>query len=482
MLLCNRLRRHEGWVKPVGLHSYGVMGVDWEERVRHDRLREERLARITGLLAESELGALLCFDMSNIRYITATHIGTWAQDKLNRFCLLPRGDAPIMWDFGSAARHHQLYNPWLGDGRSRSGISTMRGAMSPESGRAEDVAEKIRVELEQRGLLSEPVGIDAIEPPVLFALQRAGVEVVDGQQLMQQARMIKTQDEITLLNMACGMVDAAYEELYRTMRAGIRENDCVALVNRVLYEMGSEFVEGVNAISGERCSPHPHVFTDRALRPGDPAYFDILHSYMGYRTCYYRTFAVGSASRPLVDAYRRCRYYLDAAIDLIRPGVSTADVVQVFPTAQEFGFPDEEAAFALQFGHGVGLTIWEKPIFSRLVSLDHPEEIQEGMVFALETFWPASDGWSAARIEEQMVVTKEGCEIITRFPAEDLVIAGKPYFTAGGTLPLERDRQSNRNTELRPDVKEAVPRPGPDAGIAHPAASGGDGAAPPRST
>ena len=80
--------------------------------------------------------------------------------------------------------------------------------------------------------------------------------------------------------------------------------------------MGSEFVEGVNAISGERCSPHPHVFTDRALRPGDPAYFDILHSYMGYRTCYYRTFAVGSASPALVDAYKRCRYYLDVAIAL----------------------------------------------------------------------------------------------------------------------------------------------------------------------
>jgi Xaa-Pro aminopeptidase len=443
----------------VGLHSYGVMGVDWEERVRFDRLREERLARISGLLAESELGALLCFDMSNIRYVTATHIGTWAADKLNRFCLLPQGDEPIMWDFGSAARHHQLYNPWLGDGRSRAGISTMRGAMSPESGRAEDVAAKVHAELEQRDLLGEPVGIDAIEPPVLFALQKLGIQVVDGQQLMQEARMIKTRDEITLLNTACAMVDAAYEELYRSMRAGIRENDCVALVNKVLYEMGSEFVEGVNAISGERCSPHPHVFTDRALRPGDPAYFDILHSYMGYRTCYYRTFAVASASRPLVDAYKRCRYYLDAAIALIKPGVTTADVVSVWPRAEEFGFPDEEAAFALQFGHGVGLTIWEKPIFSRLVSLDHPEEIQEGMVFALETFWPASDGWSAARIEEQLVVTKDGCEIITRFPAEDLVIAGKPYFTAGGSLPLERDPQSNLNTVLDADAREATPKP-----------------------
>ena len=441
----------------MALHTYGTMAVDWEERVRFDRLREERLARISSLLAESELGALLCFDMTNIRYITATHIGTWAQDKLNRFCLLPQRDEPIMWDFGSAARHHQLYNPWLADGRSRAGISTLRGAMAPESGRAENVAEKIRIELEQRGLLGEPVGVDAVEPPVMFALQQAGVRVVDGQQLMQEARMIKTQDEITLLNTACMMVDAAYEELYRAMRPGMRENECVGLVNKVLYDMGSEFVEGVNAISGERCNPHPHVYTDRALRPGDPAYFDILHSFMGYRTCYYRTFAVASASKALVDAYKRCRYYLDAAIDMIRPGVTTGDVVQLWPKAEEFGFTDEEAAFALQFGHGVGLAIWEKPIFSRLVSLDHPEEIQEGMVFALETFWPSSDGWSAARIEEQLVVTADGCEVITRFPAEDLVIAGKPYYTVGGTLPLEREHQSNRNTQLDSDAREAVP-------------------------
>jgi Xaa-Pro aminopeptidase len=431
----------------MGIHSYGTMAVDWEQRIDFDRLRKERLARIKGLLKESWIGALLCFDMNNVRYITATHIGTWAQDKLNRFCLLAQDDEPIMWDFGSAARHHELYNPWLGGGRSRAGISTLRGAMSPESGRADNVAEKIRVELEQRGLLGEPVGIDAVEPEVLFALQRAGVQVVDGQQLMQRARVIKTQDEILLLNHACGMVDEAYDHLYQAMRPGFRENQAVALVNNVLYEAGSEFVEGVNAISGERCSPHPHVFTDRAMRPGDPAYFDILHSYMGYRTCYYRTFAVASASRALVDAYKRCRYYLDAAISLIRPGATTGDVVAVWPKAEEFGFPDEEAAFALQFGHGVGLTIWEKPVFSRLVSLDHPEEIREGMVFALETFWPSSDGWSAARIEEQLVVTPDGCEVITRFPAEELMVAGHRYYTAVGPLPTTRETQSNLNRD-----------------------------------
>jgi Xaa-Pro aminopeptidase len=434
--------------------TYGLMAVDWEKRVDIDRLRVERLARIKQLLAASDVGALLCFDMNNVRYITATHIGTWAMDKLARFCLLPRDDDPVLWDFGSAARHHELYCPWL-EGRSPAGISTLRGAMSPESGRAEDVAEKIRVSLEARGLLGEPVGVDVVEPAVMFALQRAGIEVVDGQQLMQDARVIKTQDEITLLDTACMMVDAAYDELYRTMRPGMRENECVGLVNKVLYDLGSEHVEGVNAISGERCSPHPHVYSDRVLRPGDPAYFDILHSYLGYRTCYYRTFAVTSASRALVDAYRRCRDILDQAIAKIRPGVMTDEVVSVWPKAQEFGFPDEEAAFALQFGHGVGLSIWEKPILSRLVSIDHPEMIRQGMVFALETFWPAGDGWSAARIEEQLVVTADGAEIITRFPAEDLMIAGRShFFTASGPMPAVREIQSNRNA---PSINGSAP-------------------------
>jgi Xaa-Pro aminopeptidase len=428
----------------MALETYGLNTVDWEDRVDAPRLRRERLDRAKQHLKASELGSLLCFDMNNVRYITATHIGTWAMDKVARFTLLPQDDEPILWDFGSAARHHQLHCSWVGD-RSRAGMSTLRGAMPPEARRPEDVARKIRVELEARGLHREPVGVDVVELPVLRALEAECLTVVDGQQLMQDARLIKTRDEITLLSTACMMVDAAYEELYRQLRPGLRENEAVALVSKLLYDMGSEHVEGVNAISGERCSPHPHVFSDRALRPGDPAYFDILHAYNGYRTCYYRTFVVGSGTRSQNDAYKRCREILDDAISLIRPGATTAEVVEVWPRAPEFGFPDEEAAFALQYGHGIGLSIWEKPVFSHLVSHDAPQVIEEGMVFALETFWPASDGWSAARIEEELVVTADGCEVITKFPADELLVAGRQYHTVGGTLPRMRDTQSHRN-------------------------------------
>jgi len=431
----------------MAIRTYGPNAVDWEERIDLARLRQQRLDRLRNTLEKSELGSLLTFDFANIRYMTATHIGTWAMDKLIRFALLPRGGKPLVWDFGSAARHHQIYNPWLdGPKRARAGISTLRGAFQPQAGVAEEVARKVAEVLMEHGLANEPVGVDLIEMPVLTALQNAGLRIVDGQQVFLEARRIKTPDEIALLTQACSMVDAAYEKLYEFLRPGVRENECVGLVSKVLYDLGSEYVEGVNAISGERCSPHPHVYSDRIIRPGDPAFFDILHSHMGYRTCYYRCFAVGSASPAQRDAYVRCREYMDQAIALVRPGATTADIVSVWPRAEEFGFPDEEAAFALQYGHGVGLAIWEKPIFSRLVSLEHPEVLEEGMVFALETYWPASDGWSAARIEEEVVVTADGCEVITKFPAEELLVAGRKYWTVGGALNTLRESQSHLNT------------------------------------
>lgn len=455
----------------MGIHTYGPNVVDWEQRIDPDRLRTERLARLKDELERSDLGAVLCFDFSNIRYMTATHIGTWAIDKLIRFALLARGCEPIIWDFGSAAKHHQLYSPWLDHGHahagtpgsschqthgSRAGLSTLRGAIPPGAGMAEDVADKVYEVLFNHDLLDQPLGIDVAEMPVLAALQDRGIDTVDGQQLFLSARRIKTKDEITMLTHACSMVDAAYDELYRFLRPGVRENECVGLVNKVLLDLGSEHVEGVNAISGERCAPHPHVYSDRIIRPGDPAFFDILHSYNGYRTCYYRTFQVGSASPAQRDAYKICREYVDMAIALVKPGVTTADICAVWPAATEFGFENEMAAFGLQYGHGIGLSIWERPIFSRMISFEHPEVLEEGMVFALETYWPAKDGWSAARIEEEVVVTADGCEVITRFPAEDLLVCGTKYFTFDGPMPTLRESQSHLNTAAgRGDDSEA---------------------------
>jgi Xaa-Pro aminopeptidase len=132
-------------------------------------------------------------------------------------------------------------------------------------------------------------------------------------------------------------------------------------------------------------------------------------------------------SQAQLDAYKQCREWLDAAIELVRPGVTTDQIASVWPTAEDLGFPNEEACFGLQFGHGLGVGLYEAPMISRLHSLDHPAVIEEGMVFALETYCPARDGRSAARIEEEVVVTADGNEILTRFPAEELLVTGRTY-------------------------------------------------------
>src|SRR5580658_3219411 len=333
-------------VRPIG--APGHMGVDYEERVDFARLRDYRIGRATEALRTTECGAFLLFDFYNIRYTTQTWIGGALGDKMIRYALLFRDRDPILWDFGSAVRHHQLYSTWLPESNWRPGFLGFRGAVAPEAGLMRDAVTEIKSLLAEAGVAGAPLGIDIVEPPFLFELQRQGITAADAQQPMLDARVIKSPDEIMLLNQAAALVDGVYTDIAEFLRPGRRENEIVALANKRLYEMGSDQVEAVNSISGERCNPHPHNFTDRIIRPGDQAFFDIIHAFNGYRTCYYRTFSVGYATPSQRDAYRRCREWLDAGIERCHPGVTTDKIAEVWPVAQELGLPDERAAFGLQ--------------------------------------------------------------------------------------------------------------------------------------
>lgn len=408
------------------LSAPGHMGVDYEQRVDFSRLRDYRLSRAKAALEASECGAFLLFDFYNIRYTTQTWIGGALGDKMIRYALLIRGQDPILWDFGSAVRHHQLHSGWVPEDNYRPGFLGFRGAVAPEpTGLMRSAIEELVSLLKGAGVADMPVGVDIVEPPFLFEMQRQGLRVADAQQAMLDARVIKSLDEIVLLNQAAAMVDGVYQDIAEALKPGIRENEIVAMANKRLYELGSDQVEAVNAISGERCNPHPHNFTDRIIRPGDQAFFDIIHSYNGYRTCYYRTFGVGSATQSQRDAYKQAREWMDTAIAEIGAGVGTDQVAAVLPRAADFGFDNELAAFGLQFAHGLGLGLHERPIISRLNSMADPVELEVGMVFAMETYCPASDGVSAARIEEEIVITESGPEILTKFPAQELFVANE---------------------------------------------------------
>ena len=313
--------------------SPGSMNVDWEERWNVDRLRTYRTTRAREALAASDVGAVLLFDFNNIRYVTSTHIGEWARDKMTRYALLTRGGDPHIWDFGSAAKHHRLNCPWLRPENIHAGMVGLRGAVAPDAGLFRAAAREIRDLLRAEGVADMPIGVDIGEPPMLAALADEGITVRDGQQVMLDAREVKSIDEIMLLNTACSMVDGAYQLISEQLKPGVRESELVANVTKFLFDLGSEHVDNINAVSGERCSPHPHVFSDRIIRPGDQAFFDIIQTFIGYKTCYYRTFVVGKANDAQRDAYKQAREWIDKSIELMRPGVSTAQVASVWPKA-----------------------------------------------------------------------------------------------------------------------------------------------------
>jgi Xaa-Pro aminopeptidase len=409
------------WDRP--LQSPGHTQVDFEERINFRRLHDYRLARTRAALAKSGLGALLSFDQHNIRYTTSTVIGEWARDKLTRYSLLTGNGDPYIWDFGSAAKHHRLHAPWLVRDHCRAGLLGLRGAVGGDITLFRDAAREIKSILDAEGVGNMALGLDVVEPPMLFELQKLGIEVRDGQQTLLAAREVKNIDELTLLNMAAAMVDGVYQDIAEALKPGVKESEIVALASGRLYGMGSDCVEAINAISGERCSPHPHNFTDRLIRPGDQAFFDIIQSFMGYRTCYYRTFNVGRATSSQRTAYRKAREWMDRTIALLKPGVGTDKIARSLPTAKDIGFASEMDAFGLNFCHGLGLGLHERPLVSRLNSLREPIELKAGMVFAVETYCPASDGISAARIEEEVILTASGPQIISLYPAEELPIA-----------------------------------------------------------
>ena len=408
--------------RPHATATWGTMATDWEAGVDFRKLHNDRLARAQKAVRDSGVGAFLCFNFDNIRYITSTHIGEWARDKFDRYCLCPADSAPFLWDPAAPAKRKSA--PWLGN-RVEAPVSTMQGALPPLHGIQDVFAKQIKEKMSDLGIDKKPLAIDVMELPMLRALEAEGVEVVDGQQALMDAREVKTEEEIELLKQAAAMVDATYLDIAKAIRPGSRESDLVAIANNQLYAMGSERVECVNSVAGPRGAPHSHTFSDRIIQPGDMIFLDIMHSFNGYHTCYYRTFICGVPNQAQIDAYEQCSKWVSAAIDTIKPGVKTDDIANVWPKAEEFGYANEDEAFLLQFGHGVGLSLWERPIISRRY-MGQKTELKKGMVFAVECWKGAEDGSGAARIEEEVVVTDDGCEIITNFPSDHLISCGLP--------------------------------------------------------
>jgi Xaa-Pro dipeptidase len=402
--------------------TLGTMATDVEQRIDFDALRAYKLQRVRDQLEEKDLGALLCLDMDNIRYISSTHLAEWARDKFVRWCVLPRGSEPVLFELGSAAKVKRELCPWLKPENIRVATPWARGAnLAPVNEMTSaNAARNIKAVLEESGVASMPIGVDTVDLYLLEAMRGQGLDLVNGWDAMWDARAVKSPEEIRIIKMSAALVDGVYAQLVDFIKPGIKENEIVAKIQGWLIEQGVDRITGVNCVSGARSNPHPHDYSDRMIRPGDLVFIDIISHFLGYATCYYRTFAVTRSTQKQRDLYEQALEWLERSIDAVRPGATTADIAGQWPSAEELGYENEIEALGLQVGHGVGLSNHEKPIITRAVSLAMPAPIEAGMHFALETF--AGDGDDGARIESQVVVTETGHEVITRWPCDELMV------------------------------------------------------------
>lgn len=402
--------------------TLGTMGTDVEQRIDFDAMRKYRLQRAREQMDKYDLGALLCFDLDNIRYITSTHLAEWARGKYFRWCLLPRDGEPVLFEVGTAAVVKRELCPWLKPENIRVSTPWNRGAnvraVNLELSR--NAISEVTAILKEHKVADMPVGVDEMDMYLLEALQDAGLRVVNAYDPLFDARIIKSPDELKIIELSASLVDGVYAQLVDFIRPGVRENEVVAKIAGWLVEHGVDRISGINCVSGPRSNPHPHDYSDRMIRPGDLVFIDIMSHYLGYATCYYRTFAVTRATQRQKDVYKRAYDWLQDSIKVVRPGITTADIAAQWPSAKELGYADEKEAFALAVGHGIGLSHHEKPWISRMYSLDHPVPVEPRMHFALETFYGEED--DGARIESQIIVTEDGHKVITKWPCEELLV------------------------------------------------------------
>ena len=402
--------------------TLGTMATDVEQRIDFDAMRRYRLARARAQMEKYDLGALLCFDNDNIRYITGTHLAEWTRGKYFRWCLLPRGGEPVLFEVGTAAVVKRHLCPWLKPENIRLAVTWNRGAnvRAVNVALVGDAVSQIKKILEEHRVADLPVGVDEVEMYLMEGLRQVGLKVGNGYDAMFDARLIKSPEELLVIELSASLVDGVYSHIFDFIKPGVKECEVVGRISGWLIEHGADRISGINCVSGPRSNPHPHDYSDRMIRPGDLVFIDIMSHYLGYATCYYRTFAVTRATQRQKDVYRRTMDWLQASIDVVKPGVTTADIARQWPSAQELGYASEAEAFALAVGHGIGLSHHEKPWISRAYSLEHPVPVEEGMHFALETFY--GEGDDGARIESQVIVTKTGHKVITLWPCEDLMV------------------------------------------------------------
>jgi len=405
----------------------GMVGLDWQQRINWDRLRKYRLERARARMKAAGLGAMLLMYDENVRYVTSTLTPGWNRLKPGlRYAMLCGDDAPVLFEQGDIGFQIERHSPWIPKDNIRYSYAWIKGAAGPASlAQVKKFTNAIRQEMKKSNVAGMKLGVDFMDINMLQVFKEEGIDWTDGMSPMMEARAIKNEDEQEALRMVGAIGDGAHWEFMNFLKPGRTENQLTAHIMEYLYSIpGMEDVEDVIVSSGPNTWPNWRNFSDRIVKPGDIVFMDLAAlTWNGYKSCYYRTYCAGKEpTKDQKEVYATALKWLYDSIKAVKVGATTKDIASKWPSAKEaWGYQEEDQAAANLWGHGLGLAQYDPPVISRIWSLDHPIEIKEGMVFALETQHGRKFEWGV-RIEEMLIVHKDKIEIISSFPVEQITV------------------------------------------------------------
>ena len=406
----------------------GTMAVDWEERIDVKRLRTERKERTLEQMAKHDLSAMILFSDPNVRYVTG--LAMTGGSGADHYTLLLEDGQIVHWDTADHASNQRFNCPWLDDIRyACPGLGNVPRASGSETARAfliETMVDTVVEALEDYGYGDEPVGVDIGSRRLERELRSHDIEVdIDGcRQAMETARRVKTRDEIECLRQVAAICEAGFQRITEELAPGRTEAEVWGGAVDELWRHGA-MVQGGYLTSGPNTWPkHQANSTDRIIRPDDLVYADFYNiGYLGYRSCYYRTFSIGTPTDAQRDAHELAVGDLYDVIERIEPGVTTDEVAEAFPDVEGehmewYGAEDFWQMTTNHWAHGLGLQLYEVPLIWRGISHDHPIELEEGMTMAVETQRPADR--QGVRVEEMIVVRESGAEVLSQWPIDEI--------------------------------------------------------------
>ena len=391
---------------------------DLDGVVDRARMHTERLERARQSLRRHGLAAALLFDPMNVRYVGFPGICLVANlHHSMRWALIPVESPAIMWEYEfSVVNGVPPY--WEGELRVAPGWQFFGSGLDTAEDSRAFAAEVVDV-LRERGLAGERLGVDRVEAAAFVAFAAAGIEIADAQPAIEEARAVKTPDELAILRRNARVADDAIREMLTALRPGVTENELWGTYMGYALRHGAEWCETRLLSSGPRINPWMQEATHRLVDEGDLVGLDTdLVGEDGYMIDISRTYLCGDAP-PSAEQRRLYRVAYDFVYENM-PEFRAGASFEELGTRMAARLPDEFQALRYPFiAHGSGM-VDEYPAIK--FDHHHPGELHAGMVLSVEAYVGTVGGRDGVKLEEQIIVTDAEPELISFAPFDERLL------------------------------------------------------------